>query len=75
MCVYRGWENGTLPVNEALLREYLKSAAALKKLDTLNITGTKAISWLIDLLIDSVTDISYKTISYSSYRFILLLLL
>ena len=75
MCGYRGWENGKLPVNEALLREYLKSAAALKKLDTLNITGTKAISWLIDLLIDSVTDISYKTISYSSYRFILLLLL
>jgi hypothetical protein len=36
----RGWENGKLPVNEAFLKEYLKSAAALKKLDTLNITGS-----------------------------------
>ena len=37
--IERGWENGKLPVNEEVLREYLKAAAALKKLDSLNITG------------------------------------
>jgi ATP-dependent metalloprotease len=37
--IERGWESGKLPVNEEILREYLKSAAALKKLDSLNITG------------------------------------
>lgn len=42
--IERGWESGKLPVNEEILREYLKSAAALKKLDSLNITGLMALT-------------------------------
>ena len=40
--IERGWENGKLPINEAILKEYFKAAASLRKIDTINITGLLA---------------------------------
>lgn len=37
--IQTGWLSGKVPANEDVIREYLKAAAALKKLDTLDITG------------------------------------
>ena len=41
--IERGWESGKLPVNDALLKEYLKCAAELKKLDSVNVAGLMAL--------------------------------
>lgn len=38
-----GWQNGKLPASEEIIKEYLKAAASLKKLDTLDITGLLAL--------------------------------
>jgi hypothetical protein len=35
--IERGWKSGAFPASEAVVKEYLKSAAALKKLDSLNV--------------------------------------
>jgi hypothetical protein len=37
--IHKGWESGKLPVNEEILKEYLKAAAATNKLDKMNVTG------------------------------------
>lgn len=37
--IERGWENGKLPKSEPIVREYLKAAAALQKLDTIDIAA------------------------------------
>ena len=37
--IERGWQNGTFPASEPIVKEYLKSAAALKKLDSLDVTS------------------------------------
>ena len=37
--IHTGWQNGKVPANEDVIREYLKAAAALKKLDTLDLNG------------------------------------
>mmetsp|Transcript_18773 Transcript_18773/g.18093 ORF Transcript_18773/g.18093 Transcript_18773/m.18093 type:complete len:812 (-) Transcript_18773:205-2640(-) len=41
--IERGWENGKIPVSEEIIREYLKSAAQLKVLDTVNLSGILAL--------------------------------
>lgn len=41
--IERGWENGKLPVSEEIIREYLKSAAQLKVLDTVNLSAILAL--------------------------------
>ena len=41
--IERGWESGKLPVNDSLLKEYLKCAAELKKLDSVNVAGLMAL--------------------------------
>lgn len=35
--IERGWKSGTFPASEAVVKEYLKSAASLNKLDSLNV--------------------------------------
>ena len=42
MAIERGWQTQKLPMNEELLREYLKAAASIKKLDHVNLTGLLA---------------------------------
>ena len=37
--IERGWKNGSFPASEGIVKEYLKSASSLKKLDSLDITG------------------------------------
>ncbi len=39
----KGWNTGKIPVNEAFLKEYIKAAAQLKKLDSINITSLLAV--------------------------------
>lgn len=34
-----GWQNGKLPASDEIIKEYLKAAAALNKIDTLDIIG------------------------------------
>eukprot|EP00606_Chrysophyceae_sp_TOSAG23-5_P001058 GSChrysophyteH2.ASY1.ANO1.64.1 assembled CDS len=46
----KGWQNQLVPVNEITIREYIKSAAALNRLHTINITG------LLQLLNKSTSD-------------------
>lgn len=41
--IEKGWESGKFPVNEFLVREYLKAAAKLGKMDAVNITGLLAL--------------------------------
>ncbi len=42
--IERGWQNQSLPMTEELLKEYLKSAASLNKLDGLNVSGLLAMA-------------------------------
>ena len=37
--IHSGWQNGKVPANEDVIREYLKAAAVLKKLDTMDLNG------------------------------------
>jgi hypothetical protein len=37
--IEKGWDSGKLPFSEPILKEYFKAAAAMRKLDTVNITG------------------------------------
>ena len=41
--IERGWESGKLPFDDVYLKEYFKAAAALKKLDSVDITGLLAL--------------------------------
>ena len=41
--IERGWESGKLPVSDQVLKEYLKCAAELKKLDSVNVAGLMAL--------------------------------
>ena len=36
--IERGWQQGNYPASESIVKEYLKAAAALNKLDSLNVT-------------------------------------
>lgn len=37
--IERGWVSGKVPVSDAILREYFKAASALKKLDSIDMSG------------------------------------
>jgi ATP-dependent metalloprotease len=37
--IENGWLNGNLPINEVFMKEYLKAASTLGKVDTLNVTA------------------------------------
>jgi hypothetical protein len=39
----KGWNTGKIPVNEAFLKEYIKAAAQLKRLDSINISSLLAV--------------------------------
>ena len=39
-----GWQNGKLPASEEIIKEYLKAAASLNKLDTLDVAGLLALT-------------------------------
>lgn len=36
--IERGWQNGNYPASELIVKEYLKAAASMNKLDSLNVT-------------------------------------
>lgn len=42
--IHSGWQNGKLAASEDIIKEYLKAAASLKKLDTLDLTGLLALA-------------------------------
>lgn len=42
--IHSGWQNGKLPASEDIIKEYLKAAASLKKLDTLDLNGLLALA-------------------------------
>lgn len=42
--IHAGWQNGKLPASEDIIKEYLKAAASLKKLDTLDLNGLLALT-------------------------------
>ena len=42
--IHTGWQNGKVPANEDVIREYLKAAASLKKLDSLDLSGLLALA-------------------------------
>ena len=37
--IEKGWVSGKIPINETILKEYFKSAAAMRKLDQIDISG------------------------------------
>lgn len=41
--IERGWANGKVPVSDAILHEYLKAAAALNRLDSVDVSGLLAL--------------------------------
>lgn len=41
--IENGWENNKIPMNEMFLKEYLKAAAAINKLDKINFTSLLAL--------------------------------
>lgn len=41
--IEKGWENGKLPVSDFFVKEYMKAAATLGKLDSVNLTGIMAL--------------------------------
>ena len=43
IAIEKGWTNGTVPVTEAFLKQYLAAAAKLGRLESINVSGLLAI--------------------------------
>jgi hypothetical protein len=56
--IHTGWNNGQLPASEEILKEYIKAAASLKKLDTLDLKGL-----LLLINKDQAKGVAFGTVS------------